>query len=318
MVFFYIVLLIGSAFLMAFSGSLLVESLIRLAEAVNWREFVVGFFIMALATSAPNLFVGITSALRGVPELSFGDVVGGNVVDLTLGLALGALIGGGILAESRTVQSSAIFTMAITILPLFLSLDGQLGRGDGLVLITMFFLYAFWLFSKEERFRKIYDGVERKGRKYILKSVFLLLLGISFLILGAQGVVKSAFFFADSLGLSIGIVGLLIVSLGDCLPEIYFTIVSARKNQDWLILGNMMGGVITCATLVLGTVVLIHPLQIVDFSPYILGRIFLIIATLSFLIFLRTGKKLSRKEGLFLLAIYIAFLLSEIFLRSRF
>jgi len=79
-----------------------------------------------------------------------------------------------------------------------------------------------------------------------------------------------------------------------------------------------MGGVITCATLVLGTVVLIHPLQIVDFSPYILGRIFLIIATLSFLIFLRTGKKLSRKEGLFLLAIYIAFLLSEIFLRSRF
>ncbi len=318
MVFFYIVLLIGSAFLMAFSGSLLVESLIRLAEAVNWREFVVGFFIMALATSAPNLFVGITSALRGVPELSFGDVVGSNVVDLTLGLALGALIGGGILAESRTVQSSAIFTMAITILPLFLSLDGQLGRGDGLVLITMFFLYAFWLFSKEERFRKIYDGVERKGRKYILKSVFLLLLGISFLILGAQGVVKSAFFFADSLGLSIGIVGLLIVSLGDCLPEIYFTIVSARKNQDWLILGNMMGGVITCATLVLGTVVLIHPLQIVDFSPYILGRIFLIIATLSFLIFLRTGKKLSRKEGLFLLAIYIAFLLSEIFLRSRF
>jgi len=318
MVFFYIVLLIGSAFLMAFSGSLLVESLIRLAEAVNWREFVVGFFIMALATSAPNLFVGITSALRGVPELSFGDVVGGNVVDLTLGLALGALIGGGILAESRTVQSSAIFTMAITILPLFLSLDGQLGRGDGLVLITMFFLYAFWLFSKEERFRKIYDGVERKGRKYILKSVFLLLLGISFLILGAQGVVKSAFFFADSLGLSIGIVGLLIVSLGDCLPEIYFTIVSARKNQDWLILGNMMGGVITCATLVLGTVVLIHPLQIANFSPYILGRIFLIIATLSFLIFLRTGKKLSRKEGLFLLAIYIAFLLCEIFLRSRF
>lgn len=315
MLFFYILLLIGSSVLMALSGSLLVESLIRVAKAVNWREFVVGFFIMAFATSLPNLFVGVTSALRGVPELSFGDVVGGNVVDLTLGMALGVLIGGGIIAESRTVQSSAIFMMGIAILPLFLILDGELSRVDGVILLITFLLYSLWLFSKEERFRKIYDGVERENKKFVIKSLFLSIIGILLLILGSHGVVKSAFFFTETLGLPLGLIGILIVGLGNCLPEIYFTIISAKKEQGWLILGNMIGGIITCASLVLGIVVLIHPIKIVDFSPYLLGRIFLIVSTLFFLIFLRSGRKLTRREALFLLAVYISFLLSEIFIK---
>lgn len=315
MIAIHILILVCASLLMAFSGSLLVESLIRLAKAVNWREFVVGFLIMAFASSIPNLFVGITAALKGIPELSFGDVIGGNVVDLTLGVALAGLVGGGLVAESRLVQSSALFTVGLTTLPLFLVLDKELSRIDGVILILAFFFYSFWLFSKEERFKKIYEGKKRESLVYIIKSILLLIVGFGLLILGAQGVVKAALFFTRALHLPVGLVGILIVALGDCLPELYFTFISARKGQGWLVLGNLMGGVITCATLILGVVVLIHPIKIADFSPYVLGRIFAIVSVISFSLFLRSGKKLTQKESLFLLALYISFLLSEIFLR---
>ena len=307
--------LIVSSFLMAYSGSLLVGSLMVVARALRWREFVVGFVIMAFATSAPNLFVGITSAIKGIPELSFGDVIGGNTVDLTLGLALGVLIGGGIIAESRMVQSSALFMLGIAVLPMLLVMDGELGRLDGLILISTFFLYSFWLFSKEERFRKVYEGNDKISPKLIIKSIFLFLAAITILIVGSQGVVRSALYFAGNLNLPLGLIGILIVGLGNSLPEIYFTIISAKKGEDWLVLGNMMGGIITCASFILGLVIIIHPIKIVDFSPYIIGRLFLVIAAISLFVFLKTGKKLTRQEGLVMLLLYVCFLTAEVFLR---
>jgi len=290
-----------------------VDSLISIARRLKWREFVVGFFIMAIATSAPNLFVGINAALRGIPQLSFGDVVGGNVVDLTLALALAALVAKGIPAESKMVQTSSLFTILIAFLPLLLSLDGKLGRVDGLILILAFLIYAVWLFATEDRFHKVYRKEQKKQKLW--KSIFLLILSIILLIIGSQGVVSSSFFFAKALGVPIGMIGILIVGLGNALPEIYFGVVSAKRGESWLVLGDLMGSVINCATLVLGIVVLISPITITDFSPYLIARIFLIISAVFFLIFIKSDKKITRKEAFFLLGIYIAFLLSEIFLR---
>ena len=315
MIVIHILILVCASFLMAFSGSLLVETLIRLAKAANWREFVVGFLIMAFVASIPNLFVGITAALKGIPELSFGDVVGGNVVNLTLGIALAGLVGGGLVAESRLVQSSAFFTISISVLPLLLVLDGELSRIDGVILLLTFFFYSFWLFSKEERFKKIYEGEKRESARYIIKNILLLIVGLGLLVLGARGVVKAALFFTRALHLPVGLIGILIVGLGNSLPELYFTFISARKNQGWLILGTLMGSIITPATLGLGVVAIISPIKISDFSPYILSGVFLILSGLAFFVFLRSGKKLTRKESLFLLVLYISFLLSEIFLR---
>ena len=313
MLLFHILIFIASSLLLAFSGNLVVDNLIILAKRLKWREFVVGFLIMAIATSLPNLFVGLNAALRGIPELSFGDVVGGNVADLTLVTSLAVLVSGGIIAKSRMVQTSSLFTLLIALLPLLLSLDGQLGRIDGLILILAFFLYAAWLFSTEERFSKVY-GRGEKG-KSLWKNIFLLAASFIMLIAGSQGVVISALFFAKSLGVAIGLIGILIVGLGNCMPEIYFSVISAKKGQSWLILGDLMGSVINCATLVLGIVALISPINIVDFSPYFLARVFLVISAVFFLVFLRSGKKITRKEAFFLLGIYIVFLLSEIFLR---
>ena len=124
------------------------------------KEFVIAFFLMAFATTIPNLIVGIISALHKIPELSFGDVIGGNIVDLSLVLGLGVLLSkAGIPAESRVVQKSSIFTIFIAIFPLLLILDGNLSRVDGFLLLLSFFCYIFWIFSKRERFTKVYNDL---------------------------------------------------------------------------------------------------------------------------------------------------------------
>jgi len=316
MIWLYVFIFLACCILLYFSGEWVVGGLMRMARFLGWREFVVAFFVMAFAASLPNLFIGITSALHKIPQLSFGDVAGNNLVALTLAVALAVLISKKELpAESRTVQTTSIFTIIAALLPLLLILDGKLSRIDGILLIAFFIFYLFWLFSKRERFTKIYDTQKIpiiKEFKLFLKDLGKLILGIMLLIIAAQGIVASAQFFAKSFDITLVLIGVLITGLGSALPEIYFAIASARKGETWMILGNLMGSIIVPATLVLGIVALIHPIEIVDFSPFAIARLFLIISALFFLFFVRTGRKITKKEALFLLGIYIIFVLVEI------
>ncbi len=319
MIWLQIFIFIVSCVLLGASGKWMVGALARIAKFLGWREFVVAFIIIAFGTSIPNLFVGIISAVNKIPELSFGDVVGGNVIDLTLVVALAVLVGGGLSTDSKMVRSSSLFTLGIAILPLVLVLDGVLSRGDGLILIATFFLYIWWLFSKEERFTKIYKGPSEpessKSFKFFLKDFIIILAGLGLLLLSSEIIVRLASEFSKSLNISLVSIGLLIVALGNCLPEMYFSINLARSGQGWMVLGNLMGSVIIPATLVLGVVALIHPFQISDFSPFVAARFFLIISALFFLLFLRTDRKITKKEALFLLLLYAAFVAVEILLR---
>jgi len=311
----YLAIFVVSFFLLFWSGTFIINSLARIAKFLGWKEFVVAFFTVAIASTIPNLSVGISSALHGIPQLSFGDVLGGNVFDLTVTVALVVLVAKGLLTESKLVQTSSLFTILVAVLPLLLILDGTLSRGDGLVLIGFFFIYIIWLFSKKERFVKIYDGPPSsifKEFKTFFKDIARITLGVIFLLIGAEGIVRSSLFFADSLNLSIPLIGILIVGIGNCLPEAYFAIASARKGRTWMVLGNIMGSIITPATLVLGIVVLIRPIEIVDFSPFAIARFFLIISALFFFFFVRTGQKITKKEALFLLGTYIVFVMVEL------
>ena len=320
MLWFYILIFLICCVLLYFSAEWVIGSLTRMSRFLGWREFVVAFIVMAFAASLPNLFVGITSALHKIPQLSFGDVAGNNLVALTLAVALAVFFAGGsISTESRTVQTTSIFTIAAAILPLLLILDGVLGRGDGIILILCFFIYIFWLFSKKERFTRVYDEhklpVATKGFSRFLKDLGKVILGVIFLFLAAQGIVSSAQFFAKNFNVSIILIGVLITGLGSALPETYFAIASARRGETWMILGNLMGAVVVPATLVLGIVALICPIEIVDFSPLVIARFFLIISALFFFFFVRTHRKITEKEAIVLFLIYIFFLITEIILK---
>ena len=316
--YFVVIIFIVSCFVLSWLSSRMVRDLVLVARYLNWREFIIAFFVMSLATSLPNLFTDFNAALQGKPELAFGDIIGGNLVDLTFVLAVAVFFSKkGLSAQSEMVQKSAIFTTLIAVLPLLLIVDGRLNRADGLILIGSFLLYSWWIFFERDHFKKRYLSNHKSQSlgfsgfiKSLLKIVVLLvlLLGASFAVVG------SAQFFADKLGISLALVGILILGLGNSFPETYFAIISARKEENWLVLGDLMGSVIVCTTLVLGLIATILPFEIKNFTPFITARIFLIIAAVFSLIFMRSGKKITKKEGLFLLFLYVVFLMFEIFL----
>ena len=317
MIIYYILFFAACVVAIYAAGELIVDSLKRIAKFLGWKEFVVAFFIMALAGSLPNLFMGLVSVLNHVPELSFGDVVGGNVVDLTLTIALAALFAkNGIPSKGRVIQASSLFTVGAAVLPLLLFMDGTLSRGDGVVLVGYFIAYVLWLFSEEEHFKKVYNNytVPKKKRfKAYLFDLGKVLVGALILVGVSEGIVFSAQKFAVEFNVPLALVGILVVGLGTSFPELYFSIVSARNGETRMILGDLLGSIIIPSTLVLGIVALLSPITIVDLTMFALARYFLVVAALFFFIFVRTDKRVSKKEAAVLLMIYIVFLISEIF-----
>lgn len=315
----YIIFFIAACILLYFSGQWIVEGLQRVAKFLEWKEFVVAFMLMAFAGSLPNIFLALLAVANGMPELSFGDVMGGNVVDMTLVIALAALFAhDGIPAKGATFQTSSLFTIIAALLPLVLFMDGTLSRFDGFLLLTLFFSYVYWLFSKQDRFKKVYDNYTvplSKRFPLFMKDIGKVLAGIVFLIILAQVIVFGANRFSAEYDLPLAMVGVLVVGLGNSFPELYFSIASARKGETRMILGDLMGAVIIPATLVLGFVALVSPITVPDFSLFATARYFLIAASLLFFVFIKTDRKITKKEAILLLLVYIAFLLTEIFIK---
>lgn len=315
---FEIAVFILSILLLFWLSSRLMASLVSVAKYLHWKEFITAFFVVAFAGALPNLFVDVNAALHNLPQIAFGDILGGNLVDLTLIMAVAIFFGSGFLpAESKMVQKSAIFTSIIVVLPIFLVWNGRLDRIDGLILLGAFALYSWWLFSKDDRFKKAYRGRPKSSTKGYFNFLFNLVKIVIFLALlltVSYFIISSAQFFSVQLGISLSLVSILIIGLGNAFPEAYFSIISARRGENWMILGDLMGSVIVCTTLVLGVVALISPFEIEDMSPFLITRIFTLVASLVFLVFIRTGKKFTKKEALIFLSIYILFLLVEIFL----
>ncbi|MFA7386017.1 MAG: hypothetical protein WCZ99_03750 [Candidatus Paceibacterota bacterium] len=311
---YHIFLFIFSFAILIFCARLVVNSLTFLAKLFKWREFVLVYFILVMAASIPNLSIGIFSVMEGVPELFFGDVLGNTLITLTLITGIAALTSKGLMADSRVIQKSSFFLIVSSALPLLLIMDGELGRGDGVVLLLMFFLYSSWLFSKRKLFKHEYDGKENVKHpvSLLFKSVGGIFLGIPLLIFAGDLIVKSSVFFTNYFDIQIAIFGVFIVALGTSLPELFFIITAAKRQNDWLALGGIIGDVIVLSTFGLGFIVVISPIKIVLFSSFIPIFIFLVIASFLFFFFIKSEKRIDSKEAVALLFVYFAFILSKI------
>lgn len=299
---------------MYYASQMLVQALGRIAIFLKWREFILAFFLMAFGVSIPNFFVAVISALKGVPELSFGDVIGGNIYDLSIALGLAAIVSKkGIDTKSRTVNTTVLFTIAVSMLPLFLVFDKTLSRLDGVFLIIAYLIYSIWMFSDRQRFTLELKNKKGCSRKLeVLRDLLMIAGGIAMLLLGAKGIVDSSIAFSENFAIPLGIIGVLVVGVGNCLPETFFSIQAAKCKQEWMILGNLMGGVVVCTTLVIGTAAIIHPITIDGLSNFVMARIFLIMAIILFYTSVKTEKRITKKEGYYLILLYIIFFLLEI------
>ncbi len=316
MIVFHSCLLAASLLLLYPASTWLVDGLVRLARFLNWREFVVSFFLVALAASLPNLIVGLASVGQGVTQLSFGDISGNNIVAITLAVALAvfASTGGRLKTGSHVIQTTALFTALAALLPVWLVNDNQLSRGDGLILICLFLIYGVWLFSKKENFEREPSVVKSSHRlKFVFQNFGKIFFGLIILVVAGHLIVSSASYFAQFFGVPIIQIGFLVTGLGGALPEVYFAAISARRGENWIILGNLMGAVILPSTLVLGLVAILQPIYLAHLGALASVRLWLVIPAVLFVWYVRSGREITRFEAAILLIPYLLFVASQFF-----
>src|SRR3990172_6627790 len=146
------VFLLGSLVLIK-SASYAVKSVSNIAVYFRFTEFFISFVIAGFISTMPEFFIGVNSALRGVPEIGLGTLFGSNIADLTLVIGAMALVGRQIKIDSAIVKNNLHF-LVVTSLPVLLMLDGRLSKDDGLFLVLAFLFYISKLFEKEKMFRK--------------------------------------------------------------------------------------------------------------------------------------------------------------------
>jgi len=307
--------LVASAIVLSRSSVYLIDRLTRIAIKLRVSEYLVGFVIMAVATSLPELAVGITSAIDANPTLSLGNVLGSNILNLTLVLGLAALVAGGLRLETQVRNREVFYMDLIAISPLILLLDGHLSRIEGVILLILFAIYMYTLIFQSREYHKVYKNHKRDGS--IWKELALLLLGTAVLVGSADVLVRSAQELALALNMPEIIIGIFLIALSTSLPEIATAIPAAIRRQGGLVMGNLIGSTVTNSTLILGVTALISPITIQ--APEIFGAsaLTLVVTLFFFTIFVRSGYRISRVEAITLILGYIAYIVGiELFYTS--
>ncbi len=317
MIFLYIGLFLLSVYLLVKSGAVAVKKLVAISRFLKISEYVLAFILMALATSLPEFFVGMNSAFSKASTLSLGNVVGSNIVNLTFILGAVVIFARGIRIESKIAKRDAWIVFFISVLPLLLLLDKKLSQADGAVLLIVFIWYLRHILRAKEAFRKrmnhIAPTVERL--KQFIVDLILFVVAIAVLLFSSWGTVRTATLIAEGLNFPLVLIGLILVAIGTSLPELVFGIKAIITKHEGMNLGNLIGSTVINSTLILGLTALIYPIRIENFNVIFIGGLFMVFAVLLTNFFIATRDRISWKEGLALVGIYIMFLVIEFVLQ---
>lgn len=285
-----------------------------LARIFHISEFIVSFFVVTLISVAPETTVSIISAIKGMPEFGMGVLLGSNVADLTLVFGVIALVSArGITVRSEIIKND-LFYLALLLFPLLLGLDGYYSRIDGILLFATGAFFFFTLSLQSKMFRKKLD---RKKTGSFLKNFILLALSMIFLLISANFALDFGINLAEDMNIPAVLIGLIFVGAGCCLPELLFSIRAVRKKHNGLALGDILGTVITDATIILGLIVIINPFYF-RISLILLTGMAMFIAGLLAIFFITSGKILTKREGIYLLIFYIIYLIAEVVVNKFF
>lgn len=313
--------------ILTYAADKLVEGASNLAINLGVSKMVVGLTIVAAGTSLPELVVSVNASLKGNPALSLGNVVGSNIMNVALILGIASLIQP-IACEKQMVKRETPIMIAVTALVWYMAhTDKIITPYEGLLLIALFFAYtamSYFIGRREnaiaEEIREKADAVlvesEPEAKPTTTKNIVYVLGGLVGLVIGAEALVRGAVTIAQSFGISDEIIGLTLIAIGTSLPELATSIVAARKGQSDISLGNVVGsnifnllGIVGCAAalpLIIPGATEANYLQV---SPNMLGIHIplMFVVGLGVLPIMRTGMKIVRLEGAFLLACYIAY-----------
>lgn len=280
-----------------------VEGASKIADRFGIPQLVIGLTIAAMGTSAPEAAVSITSALKGSADITIGNVVGSNILNVLIILGMTAVVRA-IAVQKSTIQYEIPFTVIITAVMALLGLsDGKISRLEGAIMWALFIVYLLYLLKMAK------SGVDNnqkstanEKKEPLCLLLFFAVIGVVLIVWGSDVTVDAATALATTWGMSERLIGLTIVALGTSLPELVTSVTAAVRGKADIAVGNIVGSNIFNILFVVGTTALITPV-----AYQASFKIDTYIATASMVLLwlcILPKKRLGRAAGILMLACY--------------
>ena len=322
MILFIAAIVIGLV-LLVWSADRFVDGAVGVAQFLGMSTFFIGMLVVGFGTSAPEMVVSILSAMNNTPQLALGNAYGSNIANIALILGATALIAP-VIVKKQAMSRDIPILLLVTVLTVLLVKDGNVSFSDGAFLLLAFVAVTvlnIGLELKDRRKRKkaeMLDGEIPEVAGPIWKSLLWLVAGLGVLIASSRMLVWGAVGMAQALGVSDLVIGLTIVAVGTSLPELASSIAAARRGENDLAVGNVIGSNFFNTLVVVGIAAVISPIN--SMEPAVLSRDVPIMSALTLLLFLMSFPFLKRKRkkggqfgfgrigGALLLSLYVAYL----------
>jgi cation:H+ antiporter len=297
-------LLALSLAILAFSSELTISNSLVLARFFHISEFAVGFLLISVATSLPEIMVSFFASSGGEAGLALGNVFGSNIANICLVVGISTLLVGELVVRRKEVRSLAKILSLTSLIPLVLLIAPGFSF-YGILLLAVFLIYVYHILRED-----IGASARKKdavGRKEGIMGTVLFLASISVVVLSAQYAVGYAITLSDQMGMEKSFIGSTLVAMGTSLPEIVVGVSAVRRKKVSLALGNVMGSSITNLTLVLGTAALFSPV-VASIPAFAKLVFFSLLVNILLWDFLGDDMRISKKEAGVLLFVYAAFI----------
>jgi len=316
--FVWILLIILGFVLLIKGADFLVDGASNIAKKFHIPEIIIGLTIVSIGTSMPELFVSITSAIRGSSDMAIGNVVGSNIANLLLILGLSSVIRPvKFKRETRLIEMPLCLGISI-IFAVLCNIGQGISRIDSsilIVLFALFIMYTIVMAKQGEEFDKGDDNSEEddnkvKTSKSTIRDIIFLILGIVLLKFGGDLTVDNAVKVAESFNLSEKIISVTILAIGTSLPELVTSVSAAYKGKSDIAIGNILGSNIFNMLLIIGVSSMINP--IAYNASYNIDMVFFVVGMLLLALFpvIPPKNKMTRWNGILYLYMYVAYMVS--------
>ena len=310
------------SFVMLFiGGDLLVRSSVSIALKMRISTLVVGMTVVSFATSTPELFVSVESALLGITDITFGNIIGSNISNITLVLGLTAIVFR-INISPKTKQFYFPTMLATSLLlGIVLYFFNEINLYIGLCFVVLLVLFTFSLIktSRKENSQNIQEEINSGTEMPTYKAVLFMIAGILLLSFGANFLIDGTTLIAQEFGFTERVISVSLIAIGTSIPELATSLVAAFKKEENLAVGNLIGSNIFNILAVLGITSIIKPIslslinhEVVSFLNHPLFSDFCWMISITILlgvfIYLMTKNTINHFEGFFLFAVYTVFI----------
>ena len=312
----YITFVLLGFILLIKGGDWLVDGAVSIAKWAKLSPMVIGLTVVGFGTSAPELFVSLQAALAGSPGICLGNVVGSNIANICLILGVTALISPCFI-KSFTLKVELPMMLLACWLLIAIGMSGTIGRLAGAIGACVLLAFVTWEVRRSRRMTKMAESDRENEEKpmTLWKAILLSLLALCLLVGGSHILVNGASGIAREFGSAVGadprdmerIIGLTIVAMGTSFPELFASVIAARKGQQDMAIGNIVGSVTFNVLFGIGLPALICPIHGSDIGFL---RDYLLMGGTAVLLwlFMFTKRTLERWEGLILLLIYVSYI----------